>query len=141
MSISDTTISTDVFTSIRNKLVAAAPYITNSSTSATTTARIDAVFSDRSNSIPQIVIEPIISDEGEWKFGSSEGKKLINITITSYYKNSLGVDQLYDQISAALKANDINGISLVGITTDYSFGEVNDKKFHSKLATFTYDRE
>ena len=139
--VSDSTLSTDVFTEIRNKIVAAAPYVTNSTTSSTSAASILAVHNDTKTTIPQIVINPIVYDEANWKFGGTEGKKFINVIIDCYYKNTLGIDQMSDQVLTALKVNDISGIDLVGVTGDYAFNVNNEAKFHLKSTTFTYDRE
>jgi len=141
MAISDSTISVDVFTEIRNKLVSTAPYVTNSSTSATYAASINAVYNDKNTTKPQIVIYPARISEDTFRFGGTEGKKAVNVNIECYYQNTLGVDQLSDQIKTALKANDIIGIDLVGIVTDYAFTNPAESKFHLKTMTFTYTRE
>jgi len=141
MAITDSTLYTSVFTEIRNKIVAKAPYVTNSTTGATTLASIKAVFNDETPVRPQIVIEPVSKSESSFKFSSTEGKKFINITIECYYKNTLGIDQLAEQVEEALKVNDISGIDLVGITSDYALNLDNEDKYHLKTLTASYDRE
>ncbi len=141
MTISDDTLDTDVFTAIRTKIVAAAPFVTNSSTSATTAASIRAAYNDEGVVRPQIIMNPIEPEEADWKFGSKEGKKFINIVIDCYYSNTLGIDQLAQQVKSVLKDDDILGIDLVGIATDYAFNTANDAKYQLKSLTFTYTRE
>jgi len=139
--VTDNTLSVDVFTSIRSLLVATQPFITNSTTSATTSAEIRATLNDMGAIRPQIILNPISVNESEWKFGSFQGHKLINIVIDCYAGNTLGVDQLRDQVSWLLKENPINGIELVGISDDYGASTVNDEKYHLVSITASYDRE
>jgi hypothetical protein len=139
--VSDSTLSTDVFTAIRNVLVASAPYITNSTTSATSAATINAVYNDKEPQRPQITINPVTFDESEWKFGSIHGHKMINVNIDCYASNTLGVDQLFDQVSASLKGTVIDGMEMVAIASDYGFSSASDAKYHVKSMTLTYDRE
>jgi hypothetical protein len=142
MTISDTTISQDVFNSIRAKVVAAAPYVYNATTTTTVAASIVASYNDKTPSRPQIVINPALIDENEWKFGSSQGKKVINVVIECYYNNTLGIDQLFDSVRAALVANDIDGMDLMAISSDYGVAtNPADAKYQLKSGTFTYERE
>lgn len=141
MAVSDSTLSVDIWNEVKSILVATAPYVSNSSTSATTAASINAAFNDRSGAKPQVVVYPITDSEDTWKFGSYEGRKMINVLVECYAQNSLGTDQLIDQVKSALKNNVIDGIELVGVTTDRAFNLANDSKWHMKSGSFTYDRE
>ena len=141
MAITDSTINSSVWTEVRSKIVAAAPYVTNSSTSATTAAAINAAYNDKIPTRPQIIIHPINMSEGEWKFGGNQGRKFIDIMVDCYYKNSLGIDQMADQVEDTLKTNEIAGIELVGITSDVAFDVSGENKYHLKSITFSYDRE
>lgn len=80
-------------------------------------------------------------DEGEWKFGSYEGHKFLNVTVDCYDKRTAGIDELYDQVQYALKNNVISGVQLIAVASDVGFSSVNDNKYHVKTGTFTYDRE
>jgi len=139
--VTDNTLSVDVFTSIRSLLVATQPFITNSTTSATTSAEIRATFNDIGAVRPQIILNPIEVEEKEWKFGSFQGKKVINIAVDCYGSNTLGVDQLRDQVEVILKENPITGIDLVGLSTSYAQSLSNDEKYHLVSIIATYDRE
>jgi len=141
MTITDSTIYTSTWSDIRTKLIASAPYVTNSTTGATTAASILATYNDKLPNRPQIVIEPIVKNEDTFKFGGTEGKKFINVTIECYATNGLGVDQLAEQVEVTLKANDINGIDLVGNTSDNAINIDNEEKYQLKVLTFSYDRE
>jgi len=141
MTVTDANLRTTVWTDIRTAIVGIAPFVTNSSTSATTVASINAQYNDKYTTKPQVVIIPIESDETLNRFGGTEGKKTINVFVECYYKNSLGVDQLADQITAGVKSTDFDGIDLIGVTSDYGFNTINDSKYPVINVTFTFDRE
>ncbi len=142
MVINNSTLYTDFYTAIRTLLVAANLQVTNSTTSSSTTASVLAQYNDKQSNTPQVIIEPINKSEGpRYKFGSNEGKKVVNATITAYYKNSLGVDQLKEQIEVAMKGNEFDDLMLIGITVDNAFINPNEAKYHSSSLTFVYDRE
>lgn len=138
MTVSDSTLTADIFTSIRTKLVAANLAITDGDVYA---ASIGASFNDKNPTRPQIIITPISYDEGTFKFSSKEGKKTINVVIDVFYKNTLGIDVLSDRVVDVIKANDIEGLNLIGVTTDYAFSSPGDNKWHLKTLTFGFDRE
>lgn len=135
------TLYTDVFSSIRSALTAQTIYITNSTTSATTAASINASFNDKNQTKPQVVIYPISKDETINKFGQADGKQLINVRVECYAENTLGVDQISQQVEEVLRTANIAGIELVALGSDYAFVNPNEAKYHYKVLTFTYDRE
>jgi hypothetical protein len=141
MSISDATLSQDVWTSIRTRIVTANPTVVNSATGSTTSASVYASYNDKKATRPQIVIMPIQDDEDTFKFGGTEGRKSINVDIEIYHNTTEGIDQMSDTIKHALKQNDIDGIDLVSITTDYAFTNPDVTKYHLKTVTGTYLRE
>ena len=141
MAVSDRYITSSLWDSVRDLLVAAAPYVTISAVSTdTVTATITGSYNDKTMSRPTIVINPIPMDEGEWKFGSNEGRKFLNVTIDCYDKRTSGIDELYDQVQYALKNTEISGVQLIAVSSDVGFYSVNDNKYHVKTGTFTYDR-
>ena len=136
MTISNSTLYTDLWTEVRTVLVAA------SLTAESTAASVSASYNDKKQTTPQVIIEQIEKSEGpRYKFGSNEGKKTVNVTITAYYKNTLGVDQLKQQIEVAMKANEFDDLILIGMSVDNAFINPNEAKYHSSSLTFTYDRE
>lgn len=137
--VQDATLATDIFTELRTALVAGA--ITVTSTAGTETATIASSFNDQKTSSPQVIIYPIDQDEGEWKFSSYEGKKLINVPLEIFHKNTHGLDQLHNQVYQIVKENEIDGVELVGITSAYSFTNPELVKYHTKTINLTYDRE
>ncbi len=140
--VSDSDISQDLWDDIKSALVAAVPVITSSlATTDTTVASITSTYNDKAPTRPQIVIHPILVDEGDWKFGSVDGKKLINVVVDCYASKTLYVDQLWDQVRNTLVQNTIAGVDLNALTSDYGFSDPGDQKFHVKTATFTYLRE
>ncbi len=142
MTITDANIYTTVFTDVRAVIVAAAPFVTNLSTSATTSAGIEGKYNDKKTTKPQIIIEPPVKDESTgWKFGSNEGRKFINIVIECYHSGLLGTQQLAEQVEAAIKANEFEGMELVGVTSDQAFVDPNRSKYQMKSITLTFDRE
>jgi hypothetical protein len=141
MAISDSSLSVDVWNEMRTCLVAAAPYITNSSTSATTAASIKATYNDETASKPLIVIEESTTSESMNKFGGTEGRKFINVTVDCYYNNSLGTAQLVDQCRNAIKAYSWPGMEVVAFAEDVAFNTSNRSKVFLKSLTVTFDRE
>ena len=139
--VSDATLSSDVWTEVKNKLVSANIIITNQTTSATTAVTINGQYNDKAPTRPQITINPIPIEESGWKFNSKQGKKLINVVVDCYGVKTLDVDQMDDQVRDILKDDDIDGITLVGITGDVAFPGMADQKLNLKSSTFTYDRE
>lgn len=135
MTISNSTLTSDVFTDVRAVLVAA------NITAESITATVNATYNDRQPQRPQVTIGPATVDEDSFKFGSNEGKKFINIVVGCYYSKTVGVDQMYDQVLVAVKAAEFDGIELVAHGGDYAFNTANDQKFHLKSITFTFDRE
>ena len=141
MSVSDETLYTDLWSEVRTILVATAPYITNSTTADTTAAVINAQYNDKETKRPQVCILPVDKDESEWKFGSAQGKKMLNIIVECWASNSLGVDQLSQQVEHSLKTTEIGGVSLIAVTSSNAVNIQPDSKYHLKSIAFTYDRE
>ena len=137
--VSNNTLSTDIWNQIRTDLVASAIEVTDGSK--VKEASVSAAYNDKNTSRPQIIIYPSDRDESTWKFGSFEGKKFINISIEVYYSNTSGLDQLEDAVTTVLKETLIPGIELIGITSAYTFNNPAFTKYHSKMITFTYDKE
>jgi hypothetical protein len=141
MAIADTTLSVDVWNAIKDALVAIAPVVTNTSTSATSLVSVRAAYNDEKDKPPVIVIEPATFSEDSYAFSSTEGKKLINVSVLCYGNNGLQCSQLIDQVNTKLKLNDIDGIDLVGVTTDYAFNVSNQSKIQLVSGVYTYVRE
>lgn len=140
MTVSNDTIYVDVWTNVRTALVAAAPKVTNSTTSETKTASIVAEYSDKKTTSPQIVIQPANKDESEYLFGSTRGRMFINITVSCYYTTSLGVDQLSAAVEKAIAEYDFGNMDVVAVTSDTAFINPNEQKYHLKTITFTFDK-
>lgn len=141
MAINNSSISSDIWNTLRSIIVASAPIVTNPQTGATTLASVRASYNDTECTRPQIIIQPIGYDESEFKFGSAFGRKFINATIECYHSHSYGIDQLSDTVAFAIQSTSIQGMELVGLTTDYAFNTSSDQKFHLKTVTFSFDRE
>ena len=140
MAIADQTLSSDVWTAIKTALVAATIVVDGKA------ATIQATYADvqdgnGSARKPFIIVHPINLDEVKNKFGSNQGRKNINVFIDCIYKNTLYMDELADKATYALSEANINGISLIGITSDYAFTDPANKKYHEKNITFSYLRE
>jgi hypothetical protein len=140
--MNDSTLHVDVWNAIRTALVSTSIYITNSSTGATTAASIEASYNDKSGR-PQIIIVPISIAESEFRFGSSYGKRFIDVTLECYYKNTLGIDQMADQVESIIRGAVLPnfGMELIGVVSDYSYAGINENKNHLKSITFSFDRE
>lgn len=142
MAINDQTLYTDVWTTIRNIVVASSPYISNSVTNATTVASVYASFNDTTPTRPQIIINPIEKSESEYKFGSISGKKSINVIIDCYGTKSVFADQLIQAVDYALASSIPEGIELIGTVSNSPFETLNGtNKLFGQSMTFTYIRE
>mgnify|MGYP007100043643 CR=1 FL=1 len=140
--VSDQTLSSDVWTSVKTLLVAANLATTSGTTPTVVSSPvIAATYNDKTVQRGLVVVSPASVSESEYKFGSTRGHKFINMTIECYGPSTLAVDQLQDQVVHTLSENEISGLQLVGYTSDYSYGGVGDNKFHVKAITFNYDRE
>lgn len=144
MAISDSTLSVDVYNTIRTLLLTpTAPHITNSTTSATTLAGVNIAYNDKAPTKPQIIINPATYTESEYRFGSGnvgKGRKMINVTIDCYASSTLGTDQLSDLILSRISDYSFEGMELVGVITDQAFMNPNTTKYQSKSITLTFDR-
>lgn len=134
MTISNSTFTSDIWTDVRTSLVAA------SITAESTVASIVASFSDTSVTRPLVVIEPVTVDEAERKFGG-RGKRFANVVVECYYKNTSGLDEMFDKVVDTIENESFDDIELVATSSDYAFNLGNDQKFHMKSVTFTFDRE
>lgn len=144
MAISDSTLSVDVYNTIRTLLLTpSAPYITNSTSSATTSAGVNVSYNDKAPTKPQIIINPATYSESEYRFDNNKvgkGRKLINVTVDCYAGNTLGTDQLSDQILSRISDYKFEGMELVGVITDQAFVNPNVTKYQLKSITLTFDR-
>ena len=133
--VSDQTIDTDTWTAVRTILVDADIKV------GTTEASINAIYNDKKDRTPQIIIHPMEDDEVLDKFSSNQGRKVINVIIDCVFTNTLGADQLNQQVKHALKSNQISGMELIGVVSNINFDEANQAKYQMKSTTFTYLRE
>lgn len=138
--INDITLSVDVWDTIKDLLVGQC-YVTNSTTGQTSTAAVGADYNDKKPNKPQIIIPNISLDEGDWKFGSRQGRKEITVNIDCYHNTSLGISQLKDQVSHILKEEDIDGLTLSGVQSSVGYTDFAALKFKVYNLTFTYLRE
>jgi hypothetical protein len=144
MSISDNTLSVDIFTTIRTVLVDADIVITKDDSSTKSASIKPAYVNDRA-AMPLIVVNPIAKTEDTFKFGSNQGKKSIAVTVDCYYITTRGIEQMSDQVEAAIKTavsdGTITEMDLVEITSDYGFVDPNNGTYYIKSLTFIFDRE
>ena len=144
MAISNETLYIDVWTTLRNIIVASAPFITNSVTASTSAASIYVAYNDRYPSRPQVIINPIQKTESDYKFGTLTigGKKTINVVIDCFGDKSLYADQLIQAVDYALTSTSIPEIELVGSTSNGAFESINGgEKLFGQSMTFTYIEE
>ena len=142
MAISNDTLDSDVFSEIRTILVAAAPSIIDSlATPTVVSAAINATFNDKQITTPQVVINPIELDESMFKFGSVQGRKIVNAEIECYARISDYIDQLAGQVRRVMLNNTLSGMDIIGITSDSGVTEANDAKWQRKSLVFSYMRE
>lgn len=144
MAISDSTLFTDVWSEIRSIIVGATPYITNSSTSATALASVEAAYNDKFLTRPQVIIPPIEKGSSDYKFGENLGKRLINVIVECYGTKSLYSDQLIQQVDFALASTVPTELELIGTVSNGSFESIGSdpkSKLFGQSMTFTYTKE
>jgi hypothetical protein len=141
MTILDTTLDTSIWSDVRTLIVAAALAITNSTTGVVTSASVNGSYNDKSPTRPQIIINPVIIDRQNDKFGSINNKMIINLVIDCYAQDTLGMDQLAVGIQNTLFTNTLDGLDLIGMTQDVAFSSPGDQKYNLKSLVFSYQRE
>ena len=141
MAISDNTLTSDIWTEIRTLIVSANPIVTNSTTGATTLAGVKAVFNDSGAARPQIIVRPVTPSTKNHKFGETVSAKNVTVLIECYADNTLGTDQLFDQVSYLLETNPIAGIEITDLDSDYAMNIAANSQYQMKSLSLTYDRE
>ena len=140
MTISNATISSDVWYSVKTAIYNASPTVTLTGTEVKQASVIPSYKSSRTTT-PQIVVNPIEKSESEYKFGANRGRMFINITVDCYYSTTLGVDQLADQVEEAVSNYDFGNMELVAMSSDYAYTDPSAQDFHLKSITFSFDKE
>ena len=131
MAIADATLRNDVFKSLRDYIVA----------NKTSSANVNVEYNQKTPNKLQIVIQPITPSETFNKFGGTEGRKDINVTIYLYASTGKGLAQLTDEVSVLLKNNAIDGIDLISIDEDIATSLFNDNTYFSSTLSVLYRRE
>lgn len=140
--VSDQTLVSDVFSAVRTVLVNASLATTTQTNPQTiATASIGASYNDKTPARPQVIIQPASVSEAEYKFGSRRGRQFINVVVGVYGPTTLAVDQLQDQTVYAVSENVFDGMELVGYTSDYSYFQLGENKYHTKTIVFNFDRD
>ena len=139
MVITDSTLSTSLWTEIKNLCVTAL-------TTASITASVEPAYNAKKNSKPLVVIPPIKTPKTKNKFGgslagSNSGRYDITVSILCYARNTLDVDNVKQAITNGLETTFIDGVSLSSFEDDYSFADINDTPFHLITITAMYNRE
>jgi hypothetical protein len=138
MTISDSTLATNVWDDIRTALVAASIVTTIGAT--TTSANITNAYPDKFVTKPTIVLNPVVTSRGGFAFGGVYGDSMINVVIELYSDKTLAIDQMTNQVNSTLLPNTITGINLIEVNEDYSFSSPEENKMHLKTMTFVYQR-
>lgn len=127
---------------MRACIVAASVYTTNQTTSATSAVSVvSGNFNDKVPVRPEIAIHPVEKEEANAKFGGTEGKKMLNVFVDCWADKTLYVDQIAQQVEAAVKAYAWDGVQLVAVTSNNGLSLEADNKYQLKTLTFTFDRE
>lgn len=143
MAINDATLETDIWDDVRSVLVTAnlTTSLVAGSVTTTSSANITGAYPDKPTTKPQVVIYPVQYDEGEYKFGSTYGRRMLNVVVECYSDKSVLLDQLSQQVSAALRGTVLDGATLVGTSANYVFSAPGENRMHGKTLTFTYLRD
>lgn len=141
MTITDTTLDTSIWSDVRTLIVASGLAVTNSTTGVVTNASINSSYNDKSPTRPQVIINPIIIDRDNDKFGSTNNKMMINLVIDCYAQDTLGIDQLSVGVQNTLFSNTLDGLDLISMSQDVAFSSPGDQKYLLKTLSFSYQRE
>lgn len=139
MAISDSTLAQNVWDDVRSLLVSAS--IITTVGASTSNVNITGSYPDKISAKPTIVILPVMLSEGDFKFGGSYGKRIINVVIECWTDKTVALDQMADAVREAMKGNSLDGLNLVEISEDYAFNSPGENKMHLKTITFSYMRE
>ena len=136
MTISNSTFYTDLYTAVRNILLVA-----SLETTLGDNPEVLGSYNDKKVTRPQVIIEPAEISEARYKFGSNEGKKFVNLSISIYASKRKFVNELAQQVEVAMKGTDLDDLALVAMDIDNAFVNPNEAKYHLTTLTFTFDRE
>ena len=146
--ISDSALSTELFSTIRTLLLSPPIYITNSQTQATSQVSVEATYDNKKAIRPVIVIYPIASTKTKNKFigitdvsGISTGKSFINVFIDIYAGNTGHIDEINNQLLDRIDNHNFNGVELIALASDYAFVNPNDAKYHKRNISLSFDKE
>lgn len=143
MTITDTSLATNIWTDINAVLVSAniVASVISGSVSSTVLAGINGSYNDKHVSQPQVILNPITISEQSPKFGGTYGRRAINVIVEVYHPNGRAVDYMADQVRTAIATNSISGITLVGVSDEPDFFSPGDNKIKSRVIVFHFDRE
>ena len=143
MTINDQTLRQNVWSTIKDIIVDLGPYVTNTSTGATSLASVKGVYNDESTNRPIVVINPIqVTNVGKKFNDNTPGKRQINVVVDCYYNNTLGSAQLMDAVDYALTNTDIAEIEFISSTPNSDFEPVNGtNKVFASSTTYLYNKE
>lgn len=131
MTVTDRNIYTTFYTDLKAILVAGTISYTPTITSAD---------SDKTFSKPTVAIHSLDKDEDNVFFGSSEGKKTMNVVIDCHATTAKKAEEILEDVEYELKNNKIQGVKLSSITSNYNKDLINELEMKYKSATFTYTR-
>lgn len=132
MAITDSSIFRNLFTDVRARLVTALDG---------TGVSVNAVFNDKALTRPQVVLSPAVMTEDNFPFNDTEGTKAITMVVDIWAGTAKDMDTYSDTIITAIKANDIDGISLESVEVSYDFTQSQEDKLHLKTLSCGYVRE
>lgn len=138
--VSHSTFTSDLWTEVKDKLVAATIQTTSSS-GVTNTVSVKPAYSGDEPDTPIIVVHPVVVDESGYSYGGSTGQKTGNVVVDCVASNTMFLDQVGDQVSSALNANDLAGVDLVNYASDFALNAPGQQKYFLKSFTFTYQLE
>ena len=129
MVINNSTLATNIWTEVKAKIVAG-----------TSGVDIRGSYNDQNPSKSQVVIDPAIIRRSLDKFGG-DSNKAITVVIECYASTPKLADELRDEVSTIIEADDIVGIDLKEIDEDWAFTDPGDNKFNSVALSCLYSKD
>ena len=133
MTINNDTLSSDVWTAIKNRVVSAL-------STESITASVESSYNDKKLTKPLVVIDPVNINENSYYLNDNEGDKKIPVVVTVYSKTGLTMDTVADALIKHFKMDDVVGLAFTGYDTDNDFNYDYKNPQWAKTITLNYYR-
>jgi hypothetical protein len=108
---------------------------------------VSAAYTDNAEDLPQVVINPITTNNDSYMFDRSRPSKTIPIIIDIYTKRAEHLDIFADALDTSLTSkfttgtSKLVGLNLVRFTEDTAHSTIKGNKIHSKTLAWIFERK